>query len=137
MRGGRRSWQRALVASAYGVTDEYHQSFVPATRNERARLDRRFNRRAGRRLILVLCLLVPCCSCAGLRTASPAPAIVRGSGCQGLIRFDVCRVDLDADTAWPIRSTDSTSRAFGASFRTSRPTTPRSGPWTTSTIIPS
>ena len=40
-------------------------------------------------------------------------------------------------TAWPIRSTDSTSRARGASLRISRPTTPRSGPCTTSTIIPS
>ena len=41
------------------------------------------------------------------------------------------------DTAWPIRSTDSTSRARCASFRIRRPTTPFSGPWTTSTIVPS
>ena len=52
------------------------------------------------------------------------------------VRLDVRRVDFDADTAWPIRSTDSTRRAFCASLRISRPTTPRSGPWTTSTIMP-
>ena len=40
-------------------------------------------------------------------------------------------------TAWPMRFTDSTSRAFGASLRIRRPMTPRSGPCTTSTIIPS
>ncbi len=40
-------------------------------------------------------------------------------------------------TAWPMRFTESTRRAFGASFRINRPITPRSGPCTTSTIMPS
>ena len=106
-----------LLASGYGATDEYHQLFVRCG----TAISRTGSWTSSRLSLLgaLLCAVQPAAS----RAASN--------------RLDVGGVDFDAHRLADQIDRQHERRAFGASFRSSRPTTPRSGPWITSTIIPS